>query len=169
MNNISINALIARLFVYGLVALADEVKNAATVEITDLSHFNVLDENGCGNQYVIEGDDETTVAYGKLLEPDGGTIWQFRDQPDYEAETPKTPKGNIAKFAVLRHGSDNTPAYFDTFDKAKRYADKKIKHFQYKEETTEAWSMNPEYSVSGYNDPDEDGYVASLTYSVVAM
>ena len=84
MNNITVNALIARLLVYGLTDLAEEVKAADTVAISDVCHFCALDEDGYGNDYVIEENNDTIVVYGRLVEPEGGTVYQFRETPDWE-------------------------------------------------------------------------------------
>ena len=86
---ITVNAFIARLLVYGLKGLAEEIQNGASVGITDLCHFAIYDENGYGNEYIIESDNEVTTVYGRLVEPEGGTVWQFRDEPDYEVDVPE--------------------------------------------------------------------------------
>ena len=88
-NIVTINTLVARLLVYGLVELAEEVKNSTTVGISDLCHFAVYNEEGYGNEYVVEGDDDETIVYGRLVEPEGGTVWQFRDEPDWEVAVPE--------------------------------------------------------------------------------
>jgi len=88
MESMSIISLIARLLVYGLKELATEVKDAAVVDVVDFCNFNVWDQEGYGTQYVIEGDDHVTTVYGKRLEPEGGTTWQFRDNPDWEVSVP---------------------------------------------------------------------------------
>ena len=86
---ITINALIARLMVYGLTELAEEVKNAASVSIGDVDNFRVLDEEGYGSAYYIEGDNETTVVYAKLVEPEGGTEWMFSETPVWKVPVPE--------------------------------------------------------------------------------
>ena len=115
MEHISIISLIARLLVFGLKELAAEVKNAATVDIIDFGSFNVWDQDGYGTQYVIEGDDHITSVYGKRLEPEGGTVWQFRDNPDWEVPVPANASETAVRVveALVRteylEGSEGVP------------------------------------------------------------
>ena len=121
-NNITINALIARLLVYGLTELAEEVRTAATVDIADICSFCVLDAEGYGNAYDIKGDNDITVVYGKLVEPENGTVWMFRDDPDWEVPVPEAASEDAVEVVTailnteLYAGKDGTgvPAgYFD--------------------------------------------------------
>lgn len=122
MANITINALIARLLVYGLTELAEEVRTAATVKISDARNFCVLDAEGYGNEYVVEGNTDLTAVYGKLVEPEGGTTWMFRDNPDWEIPVPEAASEEAVEVVTailnteLYAGKDGTgvPAnYFD--------------------------------------------------------
>ena len=92
MSNITTNTLINHLILFGLIDLAKEVENATYVSIKDFSHFTVTDEAGYGDEFVVESDENTVVVYGRLVEPEGGTVWMFRDHPDYEAEIPELAK-----------------------------------------------------------------------------
>jgi len=85
---ITVNRLIAVLIVYGLPELAKELKDAYSVCIGDYRHFATLDENGYGNDYVVEFTDDKIVVFGRLVEPEGGTVWQYRNEPDWEVSAP---------------------------------------------------------------------------------
>lgn len=111
---ISTNSLIARLMVYGLIGLAEEIQNAASVGITDICHFAVYDENGYGNEYVVESNEEVTTVFGRLVEPEGGTVWQFRNEPDYEVAVPENAREeNIAVIEAILNIKDMMPEYWE--------------------------------------------------------
>lgn len=84
MANITATELITKLNSVGLIDLAREVELAAEVSISDYAHFAIYDKNGYGDEFVAESTDSTIVVYGRIVEPEGGTVWQFRDNPDYE-------------------------------------------------------------------------------------
>jgi hypothetical protein len=106
--------LIARLLVYGLKDLAEEVKNAASVGVYDFCHFAVYDENGYGNEYVVEGTNDLTVVYGRLVEPDGGTVWQFRNDPDWEVPVPENAcEDSVAVVEAILNIATMMPEYWE--------------------------------------------------------
>lgn len=107
MMNITTNVLVSHLILFGLVELAEEVKNAVYVDIRDFSHFTITNEAGYGDELIIEGDDNTTAVYGRLVEPEGGMVWMFRDNPDYEVEVPEQAK------KLIGYTSNWTPVFSD--------------------------------------------------------
>jgi hypothetical protein len=83
-----------KLDAYGITYLAAEVR-ASDVSIEDSAHFTIYEEGergeeGYGERYAIhteargEGGESVTAVYGKLVEPDGGTVWDWRDPELYE-------------------------------------------------------------------------------------
>lgn len=92
-------------------------------------------------------------------------IWLIMNQYGYCIPTKeqcfKWDAEKTAKFVVFRHGDDEL-VHFAKYKDARKHIRRALKQFTYK--SRENYGLK--FSISGFNDPDKDGYVASATYSI---